>query len=232
MFHCSTASIVKIDSSSDGRVIRASASGAVDLGLIRIPSRGKPMILKLVFTVSLLDAQALKGMVWRTSWQVYLLCRWERHLTGFPRLVVVDRWRTTCKRARYRADVAFSCKEDKYATKYNVSDSNPLMQCFINRPVTSVIKHFVIGAGGLRFDSRIHIIGHSAANGSPQLRRFCVAQALNRGDGPRHSYTLQRNTANIRKIQFDILHKHLSLFAANLRTHVDLSFVGLKLSLN
>ena len=41
--------------SSDGRVVRASASGAVDLGLI--PSRVKPMTLKLVFTASLLDAQ-------------------------------------------------------------------------------------------------------------------------------------------------------------------------------
>ena len=36
-------------------MLRASASGAVDLGLI--PSRVKPMTLKLVFTASLLDAQ-------------------------------------------------------------------------------------------------------------------------------------------------------------------------------
>ena len=41
--------------SSDGRVIIASALGAVDSGLI--PSRVKPMTLQLVFTVSLLDAQ-------------------------------------------------------------------------------------------------------------------------------------------------------------------------------
>ena len=40
---------------SDDRVVRASASGAVDLGLI--PSRVKPITLKLVFTASLLDAQ-------------------------------------------------------------------------------------------------------------------------------------------------------------------------------
>ena len=40
---------------SDGRVVRASASGAVDSGLI--PSRVKPMTLKLVFTATLLDAQ-------------------------------------------------------------------------------------------------------------------------------------------------------------------------------
>ena len=39
---------------SDGRVLRASASGAVDSGLI--PSRIKPMTFKLVFTASLIDA--------------------------------------------------------------------------------------------------------------------------------------------------------------------------------
>ena len=47
--------------SSDGRVVRASGSGAVDLGLI--PSRVKPMTLKLVFTASPLDAQHLKDSV-------------------------------------------------------------------------------------------------------------------------------------------------------------------------
>ena len=40
---------------SDGQVVRAFASGAVDLGLI--PSRVKPMTLKLVFTASTFDAQ-------------------------------------------------------------------------------------------------------------------------------------------------------------------------------
>ena len=40
--------------SPDGRVVSASASEAVDLGLI--PSRVKPMTLKLLFTASLLDA--------------------------------------------------------------------------------------------------------------------------------------------------------------------------------
>ena len=44
-----------VRNSSGGRVIRASASGAVDLVLI--PSRVKPLTLKLVFTASLLDAQ-------------------------------------------------------------------------------------------------------------------------------------------------------------------------------
>ena len=46
--------IIRINSSY-GPVVRASASGAVDLGLI--PSRVKPMTLKLVFIASLLDAQ-------------------------------------------------------------------------------------------------------------------------------------------------------------------------------
>ena len=41
--------------SSDGQVVRASASGAVDLGLIS--SRVTPMTLKLIFTASLLDTQ-------------------------------------------------------------------------------------------------------------------------------------------------------------------------------
>ena len=36
-------------------MVRASVSGAVDLDLI--PSRVKPITLKLVFTASLLDAQ-------------------------------------------------------------------------------------------------------------------------------------------------------------------------------
>ena len=46
--------IMKINS-SDGGVVRTSASGAVDSGLL--PSRVKPMTLKLVFTASLLDVQ-------------------------------------------------------------------------------------------------------------------------------------------------------------------------------
>ena len=41
--------------SSDESVVKASVSGAVDLGLI--PSRVKPTTLKLVFTASLLHAR-------------------------------------------------------------------------------------------------------------------------------------------------------------------------------
>ena len=43
---------------------------------------------------------SIKETVWRTSWQVYLLCRWERHLAGLPHLSVVDKWLATPKRAR------------------------------------------------------------------------------------------------------------------------------------
>ena len=82
---------------SDGRMVRASAPGGVDLGVI--PSRVKPMTLKLVFTASLLDL-SINGTEWRTSRQVYLLCRWDRHLAGFPHLGEVDRWPATPKRAR------------------------------------------------------------------------------------------------------------------------------------
>ena len=41
--------------SSDGPVVKASASELVDVGFI--PSQVKPMTLKLVFTATLLDAQ-------------------------------------------------------------------------------------------------------------------------------------------------------------------------------
>ena len=55
------------------------------LGLI--PSRVKPMPLKLIFTAFLLDI----GTVRRTSRQVYLLCRWEKHITEFFHLGVIDK---------------------------------------------------------------------------------------------------------------------------------------------
>ena len=35
-----------------------------------------------------------------SKYKVYLLCRWEKHLTEFPHLGVVDRWLATRKRAR------------------------------------------------------------------------------------------------------------------------------------
>ena len=56
------------------------------------------MILKLVFTASLLDVQASKGQCGESR-HVYLLCRWKRHLMEFPHLSVVDSWPATPKRA-------------------------------------------------------------------------------------------------------------------------------------
>ena len=47
--------------SSNGRVVRASASKVVDSGLN--PSRAKPMTLKLVFIAFLLDAQRYRHSV-------------------------------------------------------------------------------------------------------------------------------------------------------------------------
>ena len=53
--------VVTKNSSSDGRVVIASASRVVESGLI--PSQIKPMTLILVFTASLLDAQQLRDSV-------------------------------------------------------------------------------------------------------------------------------------------------------------------------
>ena len=77
------------DNSSDGRVVRISASGAADSGLIS--SRVKSMTLKLIFITSLIEVQHKRVSVRRrTSRQVYQLCHWERHLTELPILV----WQT------------------------------------------------------------------------------------------------------------------------------------------
>ena len=91
--------------SSDGLVETAYASGAAGSGVI--PSRVKPMTLKLAFATSLLDAQHC-GTVWVTSRQVHSLCRWERHLAKSPFLRVKDRWPATPKRGCDSALIAFS----------------------------------------------------------------------------------------------------------------------------
>ena len=88
---------------SDSQVVRASVSGAVDLGLIL--SGVKPMTLKLLSWLTLI----IKGTVWKTIRQVYLLCGWERRSAAFPHFSVVDRWLVTPKRARCRVLIAFLC---------------------------------------------------------------------------------------------------------------------------
>ena len=65
--------------SSDGRVVRGYASGAVNLGLI--PSRVKPMTLKLVFTAFQLDATL--GSV-KNKPASLLVVPWRKALSGIP----------------------------------------------------------------------------------------------------------------------------------------------------
>ena len=67
--------------SSDGRVVRASASGAVHSGLI--PSQVKPMTLKLVFTASLLDVQHQRDSVGNKLVSLFVVPL-ERALSGIP----------------------------------------------------------------------------------------------------------------------------------------------------
>ena len=67
--------------SSDGRVIRASALGAVDSGLI--PSWVKPMTSKLVFTASVLDAQHERNSV-KNKLASLLVVPLGKVLSGIP----------------------------------------------------------------------------------------------------------------------------------------------------
>ena len=60
---------------------------------------------------------------------------------------------------------------------------------------TTFIIYTVIVKRG--FDTRAGQIERSVANGSPPLRRFCVVQALSRGDGSATRYTLPRNIASV-----------------------------------
>ena len=67
--------------SSDDRVVRASASGAVDVGVI--PSRVKPVTLQLVFIASLLDAQHERDSV-ETKPASLLVVPLGKALSGIP----------------------------------------------------------------------------------------------------------------------------------------------------
>ena len=65
------------------------------------------MTLKLVFTVSLVDAKHQRDSVANKMASLHV---WSvgKNLAGFTHLTVVDRWPTTPKRARYSALIAFS----------------------------------------------------------------------------------------------------------------------------
>ena len=75
----------------------ASASGSVDLGFDS--ESGQTNDFKIGIHSFPARRSAFTGQC-EESRQVYLLCRWERHLAGFPHLSVVDRWPATPKRAR------------------------------------------------------------------------------------------------------------------------------------
>ena len=83
---------------SDGRVVRAFRLGSSRL---RFDSKsGRTNDFNFWYSQLPCLTFSIKGTAWRTSRQVYLLYRWERHLVGFPPLGVVDRWPATPKRAR------------------------------------------------------------------------------------------------------------------------------------
>ena len=77
-------------------MVRASAGGDVDLGLI--PSRVKP--ITFVFTASLLDVQHQRDSVENKPASLLVV--------PLGNLGVVERWLVTSKPARYYALIAFS----------------------------------------------------------------------------------------------------------------------------
>ena len=84
--------------SSDGRVVWSVCLLSCRLGFDS--ESGQTNDLKIGYSQLPCLTLSIEGTVWRTSRQVYLLCRRERHLAGFPHLGVVDRWLATPKRAR------------------------------------------------------------------------------------------------------------------------------------
>ena len=84
------------------QMVRGSATGAVDSGLIRTLVKS----VSVKFTASLLDAQHQRNSVENkpASLLVVLL---GKAFSGFPHVGVVDRWPATSKRARYCALIAF-----------------------------------------------------------------------------------------------------------------------------
>ena len=83
---------------------RASAYGAVDLGLI--PNRVKPMTLKLLYTASLLDAQHYRDSVEKPA--SLLVVPLGKALHGITHHRVVDKLPAASKQARYSTLISFS----------------------------------------------------------------------------------------------------------------------------
>ena len=81
-------------------MVRASASGAVDSGLIT--NRVKPKTKTLVFTTSLLDAQHYLDSTENKPASL-LVVRLVKARDEIPRLGEVEIWPATPERARYNA---------------------------------------------------------------------------------------------------------------------------------
>ena len=62
-----------------------------------------------------------------------------------------------------------------------------LIHTFDIQPVDKMVDDVTIGAGGLGSIPRPFKLD-TVTNGSPSLRRFCVAQALCHGEESRHSF--------------------------------------------
>ena len=77
--------------------ITMSASGSVDLGFDSESGQTNDLNIGIHSFPAL--RSACKEQCGESR-QVYLLCRWKRHLTEFPHLDVVDAWPATPKRAR------------------------------------------------------------------------------------------------------------------------------------
>ena len=73
-------------------MVRASASGAVDFGLI--PSQVKPMTVKLLFTASLLDAWHKRDNVENKPASL-LVVPLGKALSGITPSYMIDRWLST-----------------------------------------------------------------------------------------------------------------------------------------
>ena len=103
--------------------------------------------------------------------------------TKFNHVLIVERYYSTA------AKVDLSVFKFVYMLQHellipNRSYSETVLKNFINRPLAQLLSAQATGAGGLGFDSRVH---HQRLAIAATFFRNCVARALSRGDGPRHS---------------------------------------------
>ena len=84
-------------------MVKASASGAVEFDLI--PSRVKPMTIKLLFTAFLFETQHERKCA--INMPANLFVPFEKHLAGFPHVKRIETQPVTPKRDRYGALIVF-----------------------------------------------------------------------------------------------------------------------------